>query len=63
MAKLTIEDLLNSLQNPNDITLENTNVTWSRIGNKDSFEELELDESELENFLNEWINENEYQNL
>ena len=65
MAKeLTIEDLLNSLQNPEKVLeLENTPETWSRIGNKDSFDELELDASELESFLAEWISENEYSNI
>jgi len=59
----TMDELLNSLQNPNEVTLDNTNETWSRIGNKDSFDELNMDSSELESFLNEWINDNEYTNM
>ena len=61
--KLTIDDLLNSLQNPNNPTLENTPETWSRIGSGDKFEELGLETSELEKFLEEWISENEYSNI
>ncbi len=62
----TIDDLLNSLQNPNKSSkpsLENSRETWSRIGNKDSFKELDLEGSELDTFLSEWINENPYSNL
>lgn len=59
----TIEDLLNSLENPNKKTLDNTKDTWSRIGAKDSFDELEMDSTELDDFLKEWIEENPYSNL
>ena len=61
---VTIDDLLNALQNPDNTgTLENTKETWSRIGNRDKFEELDIPESELDSFLNEWIAENPYNNL
>ena len=61
---LTIEDLLNSLQNPSKTsTLENNKETWTRIGNGDKFEELGLERSELENFLKEFIDSNPYNNL
>lgn len=40
---VTIDELLNALQNPDKVTLENNKDTWSRIGNKDSFEELGLE--------------------
>ena len=60
---VTIEDLLNALQNPDSVTLENTKETWERIGNKDKFAELGLEESELDDFLSEWIAENPYNNL
>ena len=61
---ISIDDLLNALQNPNNpTTLENSKETWSRIGNKDSFAELGLEGSELDNFLAEWIAENPYENL
>jgi len=64
MSKPTIDDLLKSLQNPNSKkTLENTKDTWERIGNRDSFDELGLKPSELEEFLKEWINENPYNNI
>lgn len=60
---VTIDELLNALQNPDKVTLENNKDTWSRIGNKDSFAELGLPESELDDFLTEWIAENEYNNI
>jgi hypothetical protein len=60
---LTIEDLLNALQNPSTATLENSREVWQRIGRGDSFEELGLEASELESFLTEWIENNPYSNL
>ena len=61
---VTIEDLLNALQNGNGpSTLENSKETWSRIGRKDKFEELGLDEGELENFLKEFTDNNPYSAL
>ena len=60
---LSIDDLLNSLQNPNKKTLENNAETWRRIGNKDDFAELGLSSSELESFLKEFIEENPYNNI
>lgn len=68
MSNLTIDDLLNSLKittlyNKGKLKLENTAETWQRIGEKDSFSELGLDSSELDDFLKEWIENNEYSNL
>ena len=63
MVKLTIDDLLNSLQNPKKISLENSKETWRRIGQKDSFSELGLEPSELEDFLKEFTENNPYNNL
>lgn len=61
---LTIDDLLNSLQNPNKPKqLENTKDTWRRIQAKDSFSELGLEPSELDSFLQDWIKDNPYNNL
>jgi len=61
---LTIDDLLNSLQNPNKSKqLENTKETWERIGKKDSFSELGLEPSELDSFLQDWIKDNPYNNI
>lgn len=60
---LSIDDLLNSLKNPNkpDIkSLENNKDTWARIAKKDSFTELGLGSSELNTFLKEWIDNNPY---
>ena len=56
----TIDELLASLQNPSKVILENTKETWERLGNKDKFEELGLNSSELESFLKEWSAENPY---
>lgn len=63
--KLTIDDLLRSLQSPNATpkTLSNNKDTWERIGNKDKFEELGLKPSELESFLTEWTASNSYNNI
>lgn len=61
---LTIDDLLNSLQNPNKPNkLENTKDTWSRIAKRDNFSELGLESSELESFLKDWIKDNPYSNI
>lgn len=62
--ELTIEDLLNALQNPEKtVLLENNSETWSRIGNKDKFSELGLEDSELNDFLKEWMADNDYNNI
>ena len=61
---LTIDDLLNSLQNPNTTSkLENSKETWERIGNKDSFSELGLEPSELDSFLKDFVKDNPYNNI
>lgn len=60
---VSIDDLLNALQNPEGITLENNSDTWSRIGQKDKFSELGLEESELDAFLADWIEQNPYSNI
>lgn len=61
---LTIDDLLNSLQNPNKKSeLGNTKETWERIGRRDKFEELGLESSELDDFLREWTSQNPYNNI
>jgi len=59
----TLDELLNALENPNKPELPNTKDTWSRIGNKDSFDELGLEKTELEEFLSEWMEENSYNNI
>jgi hypothetical protein len=61
--KLTIDDLLNALQNPTKASLENSREVWSRIGRRDSFPELGLEPSELESFLKEFVESNPYSNL
>jgi hypothetical protein len=60
---LNIDDLLNALENPEKITLENTLETWKRIANDDQFEELGLDKGDLEEFLQEWMADNDYNNI
>lgn len=64
-VKPTIDDLLNALQNPvkTDTKLPNTAETWTRIGERDEFAELELEGSELTDFLKEWIEDNPYLNI
>lgn len=59
---ITIEDLLNALQNPDEVTLENNSETWRRIANKDNFDELGLG-SDLDDFLKDWIEKNPYSNI
>ena len=60
----TIEELLKSLQTP--ATSKSSKLTGSvaeiyeRIGKKDSFGELGLTDSELDDFLKEWVSENPY---
>jgi hypothetical protein len=66
MGEVTIDDLLNALQNPekpDGNILENNKDTWSRIGNKDNFSELGLETSELDVFLTEWCAKNDYNNI
>jgi hypothetical protein len=64
MGEVTIDDLLRALQGDNNkIILENTKETWTRIGNKDKFAELGLDDGELESFLKEFVEDNPYNNL
>lgn len=44
--------------------LINSRKTWSRIGSRDSFDELEFNSTEeKEEFLKEWISENPYNNI
>ena len=68
----TIDDFLNALKNPNSVDeeekhkvkgLANNAETWSRIGSRDSFDELGLEGSDLDDFLTEWTSTNEYSNL
>lgn len=63
--EVTIEDLLNALQNPDEdnAKLRNDFETWRRIGEKDSFSELGLERSELDDFLTDWISKNPYENI
>jgi len=61
---ISIDDLLNALQNPDKpSTLENNSDTWRRIGARDKFSELGLEGSELDSFLEEWIADNPYNSI
>ena len=68
MVKLTLEDLLNSLQSPRveskERFLDNNKDTWNKIGSK-RFNELGLDleGSELDEFIKEWTKDNSYNNI
>ena len=62
----SLKDMLNALQSPIDAIkskLANTFDTWSKIGSKTIYDELEGDQSEMDAFLNEWIEENPYSNI
>jgi hypothetical protein len=67
MGEISIDDLLNALQNPDTPsgtgTLENNSDTWRRIGEKDRFDELGLTGGELSDFLTEWTAANPYENI
>ena len=66
MKELTYEDLLHSLRNPvkkEPGKLANSKETWARIGKGDLFEELDLEGSELDSFLEEWMADNPYSDL
>lgn len=65
---MTIEELLKSMISINDTNLDknlpNTRETWERIGNLDSFSELGFDsETEKEEFLKDWIDNNPYSSI
>lgn len=61
-AKLTEEDLSKESLTER-FNLPNTSETWERIGSKDCFAEIGLEGGELEEFLKEWISENDYNNI
>ena len=65
---MTIEELLKSMISINDTdinrNLPNTRETWERIGNLDSFSELGFSsETEKEEFLKDWIDNNPYSSI
>jgi len=70
MKKPNIDDLLNALKNPDAIpedqkrekSLANTKETWERIGRKDATlaVDIGIEESELNDFLKEWVEDNPY---
>lgn len=71
---LNIDDLLSALRDPDGIdeslkpergSLANTAETWARIGQKDATlaTDIGIEESELNDFLKEWVEENPYKNI
>lgn len=71
---LTIDDLIAAMKNPNIVddemkaelsSLANTADTWARIGARDVTlaGEIGIEESELNDFLKEWIEDNPYRNI
>lgn len=65
---MTIEELLKSMISINDTNLDkslpNTRETWERIGNLDSFSELGFSsDTEKEEFLKDWIDNNPYSSI
>ena len=70
--KLTIEELLRSMLTltpeggVSDFkrNLENSLETWNRIAERDSFSELNFEtQKEKDDFLNEWVKNNPYNNI
>jgi len=65
---MTIEELLKSMISINDANLDqrlpNTRETWERIGSLDSFSELGFSsDTEKEEFLKDWIDNNPYSSI
>lgn len=71
---LNIDDLIAAMKNPDLVdeskkaklgTLANTAETWSRIGQKDATlaTDIGIDESELNDFLKEWVEDNPYNDI
>ena len=60
----SLEDLISALDSgkgrPN---LPNTKETWNRIRAGEDFDELGLNTTDLKNFLEKWIEDNDYNNL
>jgi hypothetical protein len=60
---LTIDDLLESLQDPTGGLTGSFSEIWKRIANRDSFDELSVDGDEKEELIKEWIEANPYSNI
>ena len=58
--KLTIEDLLMSLEDPKSNEIENSKDLWARIGSGETWEDLGFDSQVA---MEDWIIENEYSNI
>ncbi len=58
---LTIDDLLESLQDPERGLSGTLSEIWRRIGNRDNFDELDSDEKD--DIIKEWIEANPYSNI
>ena len=71
---LNIDDLIAAMKDPDSVdeskkaklsTLANTAETWARIGQKDATlaTDIGIDESELNDFLKEWVEDNPYNDI
>jgi hypothetical protein len=61
---LSIDELLKSLQDPTTGGLVGSvSEIWARIGSRDDFAELNLDETEMKKVIQDWIAENPYNNI
>lgn len=60
---LSIDDLLNTLKDPNRGLSGSVKEIWSRIAKRDKFDELDGDSKEKEEIIKEWIEANPYSNI
>lgn len=70
MEGMSISDFLNKIKSGQNVRdkstrhLENNLKTWLRIGSKDLFNELDFStEEEKNDWLKQWMSENEYKNI
>ncbi len=59
----TIDELLESLQDPDRGLSGTVSEIWRRIANRDKFEELDGESDEKEQIIKEWIEANPYSNI
>lgn len=59
----TIDELLESLQDPDRGLSGTVSEIWRRIANKDKFDELDSNEDEKDEIIKEWIEANPYSNI
>ena len=59
---ISMKDLMKEMRDVHEIQLKNTKETWSRIGKRDSFSELEFNKTDLKSFLKNWTETHGYEN-